>query len=108
MSALGMGGPPPSIQLPPPPGGMGAPGQGIGGQGIPGPDSPKVADLIDQAAEMLKQALDQESDPEDKALIADLIAKAHKFTGQQQKLVDQATGAGPGAKLVRKSQSPGY
>jgi hypothetical protein len=47
-------------------------------------------------------------------MLADLFAKAHKFAGSQQKLVDSAVGAGPGVKLVRKaapggpSGGPGY
>lgn len=103
---LGAGGPPPSIQIP---ADAGPGGPLDGGGSVPGgPDSPAVADKISQAADLLQSALDQEKDPEDKALIADLIAKAHKFLGTQQKLVDQATGAGPGVKLVRKAQGGGY
>jgi hypothetical protein len=104
--------------LPPP--GLGGPGAGPagppgGGGGLPGrPDSPKVTDLIQQAADLLQQAIGLEKDPEDKAMLADLFAKAHKFAGSQQKLVDSAVGAGPGVKLVRKaapggpSGGPGY
>jgi hypothetical protein len=106
---MGGGAPPPDLSQivggpPPPP--IGAPPDT--GGGIPGqPDSPDVTDLINQAADLLQQALSQEKDPEDKALIADLIAKAHKFTGSQQKLIDQAVGAGPGAKVIRKATGGG-
>jgi hypothetical protein len=115
------GGPPPSINLPDGGGasggspldsllGGGGPSLDATSAGVPGaPDSPKVTDLINQAADLLTQALSQEKDPEDKALIADLVAKAHKFAGSQQSLLDKATGAGPGAKLVRKTTpSNGY
>lgn len=99
------GGPPPSISLP---GAGGPPAGDSGGGGIPGaPDSQSVTDLVNQAADLLQKALSQEKDAEDKAMLADLIAKAHKFAGSQQKLLDQATGAGPGAKLVRKTTSGG-
>lgn len=101
------GGPPPSISLP----GAGGPPDAGGdtGGGNPGaPDSQSVTDLVNQAADLLSKALSQEKDAEDKAMLADLIAKAHKFTGAQQKLTDQATGAGPGAKLIRKASGGGY
>ena len=102
----GPGGPPPSIALPSGPGG--AVGDPSGGGGKPGaPDSQSVTDKINQAADILSQALAQEKDPEDKALISEIVAKLHKFAGSQQSLVDKATGAGPGAKLVRKA-TPSY
>jgi hypothetical protein len=97
------------IQGPPQGGplGGGAVGGGGAGGGIPGrPDSPKIGDLVDQAAQLLQQALGLEKDPEDKAMISSIVADLHKFAGAQQKLIDQATGAGPGAKVVRKA-APG-
>jgi hypothetical protein len=86
---------PATIAIPAPP--------GAGGGGVPGPDSPRVAALVDQAADLLKQALELEKDAEDKATIADMIARAHKFTGSQQKLADQALGTSPAVRAMRKS-----
>ena len=83
---------PATIALPAPPGG-----------GVPGPDSPRVAALVDQAADLLKQALELEKDAEDKAVIADLVARAHRFTGAQQKLADQALGTSPAVRAMRKA-----
>lgn len=94
----------PAAGLPLPPG----LGGGGGGGGVPGQaDTPQVSALINKAADILSQALGQEKDPEDKAMIADLIAKCHKFAGSQQKMIDTATGAGPGVKLLRKASGPG-
>lgn len=110
MGGGGSGGPPPQLQLGGDPSGPGGPpGAGPGdGQSTPGaPDTPQVTALVDHAATALSQALDQEKDPEDKALLADMIAKLHKFLGQQQSLIDTVGGAGPPAKLLRKFGSGG-
>jgi hypothetical protein len=85
------------------------PGGPPAGGGHPGaPDSPKVRQLVDQAAQLLRQAEDLESDVEDKAMLADLVARLRKFTGSQQAMIDKAIGAGPGVKLVRKANAGSY
>lgn len=97
---------PDTIQLP---GGGGDPSAPPVGpdQGGDGPDSAKVISLVQDAIDSLDQAKSLEKDPGDQALIADLVAKAHKFIGSQQDLVDKATGAGHGEKLLRKSAGGG-
>jgi hypothetical protein len=93
-----------------PPSHIPIPGAAAGGPGdnagVPGPDNPKVEQLVTQATDLLRQAVNLEHDPPDKAFLSDLVARAHKFLGDQQALVDKATGAGPGAKLVRKATPP--
>lgn len=89
------GGPPDSIPIP------GGP-PGAGGGGTPGPDTPQAKARADQIAELLQQELNDENDPEDKATISKILASWHQYQGSQQKMMDQATGAGPGAKLIRK------
>lgn len=97
----GMGapaGPPPSIQIP--------------GQG-PAPESggsDPIA-LVQQAKDLLRQALDAEPDEEDKLLLEKMLTEAQQYVATQQKIVDSATGAGPGAKVMRKAAggaSQGY
>lgn len=111
----GQGGPPSHIPVP---GGGGPAGPSVGPSAGPsdadestggdGPDSPKVADLCDQAVSILQQAGDLEADAADKAKFSKWIAEIHAFLGEQQKLQDTAMGAGPGAKVIRKATSPGY
>ena len=98
LDALGVGGPPPD----------GGPSAGPpGGGGQPGPDTPQVEDAVRKAIDAVQEGLDGENDPGDKAFLADIIAKLHKFLGDQQKMVDTAIGAGPGVKLLRKAQGGG-
>lgn len=60
---------------------------------------------------MLRQAIDvltaykvEEKDDEDLAAVAKIVADIQKLLASQQKLADQAIGAGPGAKFMRKQQ----
>jgi hypothetical protein len=71
--------------------------------GIPGPDSPAITSLVNRAADLLGQALEQERDAEDKAALADLIARCHKFASNRQKLADAALGASPAVRAMRKA-----
>ena len=113
-AALGPGGPgggPPShIPIPSGPSDAGpapdSPDAG-GGPGD-GPDSPKVSDAVNTAIDSISGVIDLEGDAADKAFLAKIVADLHKFLGDQQKLADQAMGAGPGAKMIRKASSPGY
>lgn len=77
------------------------------GSAITSPGKGDNSDNLRNAAAMIQTYLEGESDDEDiaegtkiAALIANLLAK-------QQKLEDTAVGAGPGAKLVRKSRGGG-
>lgn len=97
------GGPPESIQIPG--GAPAAPQAGGGGQS-------DAISLMQQAKELLRQALESEPDEEDKLLIEKMLTEAQQYVATQQKLIDTATGAGPGAKVMRKAagsqQSLGY
>lgn len=86
---LGPGGPPPTIDLPQE---EAAPARG----GDP-------SELVRQALDLLHQALVAEKDDEDTLVLEQMTTLGQKYLAQQQKLGDQATGAGPGVKLVRKS-----
>lgn len=87
-----------------------------GGGGMEGGAPPPEMDVPEESApsgdpvEMMRQALDltrssaeSEPDDEDQAELEKIGAAIAAYIGKQQKLVDTATGAGPGAKLVRKS-----
>lgn len=73
------------------------------GGGTPGPDSPKVEQLLDQAKALIVQAEGLEKDHEDKAKLMKMAADLQAFLGASQKLEDSAMGAGPGVKLIRKT-----
>lgn len=106
MSALGPsplgGGPAPTISLGGGGGGLGGPPAPSGG-GQPGPDSPEVTDLLDQAKKLIMQAESKEVDHEDKAKLMKMAADIQNFLGADQKLTDTVMGGGPGAKLIRKA-----
>lgn len=101
-----MGAFPPTIEIP---------GLGGGGPGMPpgGPESAPPGggedpiSLVQQAAELIRQAIGLEPDHEDKLQLEKLTTGAQQYIASQQQLVDTATGAGPGAKLVRKASSGG-
>ena len=61
-------------------------------------------DHLEDAIDSLTEYLKLESDAEDKAAGAKILSELQKLLAAQQKLVDRATGAGPGAALVRKLQ----
>lgn len=106
---MGGGGPPM-----PPQGGGGQPGPG--GPGGPSgsitskPTGDKT-DSIRQAIELLNVYLVEEEDDEDLALVSKIQADLQKLLANNQKLTDQAMGAGPGARFLRKQgggQGGGY
>jgi hypothetical protein len=94
--ALGGGGAPP----PPPDAGGGDP---LGGASVAPPASGDASDTLKQIIDLFNIYMQEEQDPQDLAIASDLQAKTHKLLADQQKLTDQATGAGPGARLVRKA-----
>lgn len=56
-----------------------------------------------QALDLVRSAAEAEVDDEDQAALEKIGAQIAAYIGSQQKLTDTATGAGPGAKLVRKA-----
>jgi hypothetical protein len=102
-SLLGGGGggaPAPSIPLP---GGPGANDQAA----PPDAGGGNPEDLVSQGLELIRQAIPMDPDEEDKLLLEKITTMCQDYIARQQKLVDTATGAGPGAKLVRKASGGG-
>lgn len=91
------GGPPQSISV----GGQGG-GPVSGGPMGGGGNETEAVSLVKQAQVLLRRALEDEPDEEDKLLLEELTSSCQKYLASQQKMGDQAIGAGPGAKLVRK------
>lgn len=87
----GLGGPPPSIQLP-----------GAGGEPPAEAGGGDPAALMREALGAVRKAAVAEPDDEDQAMLEKIGADIAKYLATQQKLVDTATGAGAGEKLVRK------
>lgn len=93
------GGAPPSIPLP---GADGQPSDGAASQDDP-------VDLMNQVKDLLRRAEQADPDHEDKLLLEKMLTEAQQYLANQQKLTDTVTGAGPGAKIIRKaSGGPGY
>lgn len=88
---------PESIELP---GGGGPPGMGGGPPAGNGGGDPVA--LVKQALALMEEAKGLEPDEEDTLLIEKITTSMQQYVASQQQLGDQATGAGPGAKLVRK------
>lgn len=90
------------------------PSQGGGGSGAGRATSADTGDNSDHlraAIDSIARYLQGETDDEDLAEGSKLLAAAQGLLAKQQQLVDKATGAGPGARLVRKAtaqQSQGY
>lgn len=103
--------PPPRIALggggPAGPGGppMGPSGPPQGAQ--PDVDPQAVKTSLQAAIKNLQDAQTAEGDDADAAAISQIIAKIHTMVGAHQGLVDQAMGAGPGVKLIRKTTPRG-
>lgn len=71
------------------------------------------AALMKQALALLDQVKQAESDEQDTLLLEKMTTMGQQYLADQVKLQDTATGAGPGARLVRKATanaggSPGY
>lgn len=108
----------------PGPGGPGGPlaalggAAGPGGPGGPGgappsaigsgndPDAQNVTELLRKAADLLGQAATAEKDDIDAAAIHKLAVGVHQQIAAEQKLNDDVMGAGPGAKMIRKTAPP--
>jgi|SRR6266536_2133743 len=85
-------GPPQTIDLPQP-----ASPLGLSAFGAAAP--PDVSDIVAQ----VRQLADSDPDHEDKLLLEKVTTLLQEYAARQQKLSDQAMGAGPGLKAVRKA-----
>lgn len=100
MAALGGGGGDPLAALG---GGMGAPPEAA-----PEPEGGgSNADNMRQVKDLLRMILENEPDEQDSLLLEKMLTEAQQYLANEEKLVDTATGAGPGAKLLRKSGGGG-
>lgn len=97
-------GPPPRIPLPGPAGVGAPPAPPAAAQA---PDSAAVKQHVMNAIRELRAAEDAEGHDPDAAILANAVAILRKFVGAQTDLGDQAMGAGPGIKLVRKNTAGG-
>lgn len=97
--------PPPRIPLPGGP--QGGPAAGPQGDAAQAPDSAAVKQHVMNAIRELRAAEDAEGHDPDAAILANAVAILRKFVGAQTDLGDQAMGAGPGIKLVRKNAAGG-
>jgi len=95
---MAQGGPPPSIDLPAPPG---------GDQAAPPEDTPMdIEEAAKQALQMLNSALSQPGvDPEDANFAEAATSALTKIIATNQKNSDAAMGIGPAHKAVRKIAS---
>jgi hypothetical protein len=83
-------------------GGMGAPaGGGAPAPAIPTPGG-NPEETARKAGELIRQAIEEEVDEEDRFQLEEIASKIQKYIASQQQLADTATGAGPGAKVLRK------
>jgi hypothetical protein len=89
-------------------GGGGAP-EGMGGapaapaeSSIPRGGGGNPEDTARQAGELIRQAIEEEVDEQDRYALEEIASKIQKYIASQQDLADTATGAGPGAKVLRK------
>jgi len=100
--------PPPEIQI----GGGGGGPPPMDGGGDPGGGTPGKIDMAEAkkhvlaAIQSIEAAAVAEGDPQDEATLKTLAAKLMSMVGANQGLEDQAMGAGPGVKLIRKSTQP--
>jgi hypothetical protein len=71
-----------------------------GGEGSNSEDMRQVKDL-------LRKILENEPDEQDSLLLEKMLTEAQQYLANEEKLVDTALGAGPGARLLRKTQGTG-
>jgi hypothetical protein len=96
-SLLGGGGGGPPGQIPVPGGG----GQSDAGGG----DQQSSIDKVNQAIQLVQDAIDSEPDHEDKLLLEKVTTELQQYLAAQQKLTDEVMGAGSSAKAVRKASA---
>lgn len=89
----------------------GAQGGAPAGPAVPGgeeaAEAPQGGDdsiaLLDDALELIRQAIAVEPDDEDKLTLEKATTLLQQVKASNQKLTDQAMGAGPGVKYLRKA-----
>ena len=103
----GAGGPMPMGPTDTPPDMQGA-GPGAGpARSVTSKPTGDHTDTIRHAIELLNEYQMDEEDDEDLALVSKIQADLQKLLANNTKLQDQAMGAGPGAKFLRKQQGAG-
>lgn len=75
---------------------QGAPPEDAGGGGN--------SESMRQVKELLRSILENEPDEQDSLLLEKMLTEAQQYLANEEKLVDTALGAGPGARLLRKTQ----
>jgi len=105
-----MAGPPPQ-QMPIPLQhlmGPGGPPGGPGGDGDPGGAQEDAAEAaaLKKAGAALEQAFQAETDPQDKAAIAKLVAAVHGLLAGRDKEKQDAIGMSPALKLAQRANRP--
>lgn len=75
----------------------------LGGKSVAPPPSGDPSDTLKHIIDLFNVYMQEEQDPQDLAKASKLQADTHQLLADQQKLVDTATGAGPGARMVRKA-----
>jgi hypothetical protein len=82
----------------------------VGGPPPPSVSSPQNGDPSDTLRHIIdlwNVYLQEEIDDQDLAVASDLQARTQKLLADQQKQVDQATGAGPTARVIRRAAAQG-
>jgi hypothetical protein len=103
MGAAGGGGAPPPDPAADPAAAAAPPEDALGGASVAPPSAGDASDTLKQIIDLFNIYMQEEQDPQDLATASKLQADTHKLLADQQKLVDTATGAGPGARMVRKA-----
>lgn len=101
-----MGGPPPDLS-----GLAGGPLPPAGptpDASVSSPPKGDASDLLRQVVDILNLYLREETDDADLARASKIQAEVQALLADQVKAVDQATGAGPGARILRKAAPQGY
>lgn len=100
----GPGGPPPGLAA-----ALSGAGAGPGGPDVEGPGDPdasQVVKLLRSALTAVTAAAHLEADDVDAANLSKIAADLHKAISVEQATKDQAMGAGPAAKMIRKAGNP--
>jgi len=88
--------------------GPGGPPGLLGGDGDPGGarEDAEESAALKQAASALEHAFSVETDPQDKAMIANLVSGVHKLLAGRDKEKQDAVGMSPALKLAQRANRP--
>jgi hypothetical protein len=75
------------------------------GPSVSSPPSGDASDTLRQIIDLWNVYMQEETDEQDLAKASKLQADTQQLLADQQKLTDQATGAGPGARLIRRAMA---